>query len=187
MRLKLTAILCLFFFLTGCSNANDGIEHAHALRNKLLSGNGCSFVANITADYGEELYTFSLSCQADNQGNITFSVLEPQSICGITGTITAQGGKITFDDKAVAFETIADGQITPVTAPWVLMTTLHGGYLNGCSATDDGFLLTIDDSYKDDSLRLNVRIGKDYHPQWAEVFWKNRRVLTLTVENFNFL
>ena len=187
MRVKLAVFLCLFFLLTGCSSSNSGIEHAQAMRNKLRTGNGCSFITHITADYGDALYIFSLSCQADRVGNISFTVLEPKSISGITGTITGQGGKLTFDDKAVAFETIADGQITPVTAPWVLMMTLHGGYLNGCSTADDGYLLTIDDSYRDDALRLNVHIGKDYNPKWAEIFWKNRRVLTLTVENFTFL
>ncbi len=187
MRIKLAVFLCFIFLLTGCSSSDSGIEHAQALRTKLRTGNGCSFIAHITADYGEALYNFSLFCEADQNGNIKFSVLEPKSIAGISGTITGQGGKLTFDDKALAFETIADGQITPVTAPWVLMMTLHGGYLNGCTATDEGFLLTIDDSYRDDALRLNVRIGRDYCPQWAEIFWQSRRVLTLRVENFTFL
>ena len=187
MRVKLAVFLCFLFLLTGCSSSDSGIEHAQALRSRLRTGSGCSFVAHITADYTNALYNFSLSCQADQNGNITFTVLQPESITGITGTITGQGGKLTFDDKAVAFETIADGQITPVTAPWVLMMTLHGGYLNGCTTADDGYLLTIDDSYRDDSLRLNIHITKNYHPQWAEIFWKNRRVLTLTVENFIFL
>ena len=187
MRVKLAVFLCVLFLLTGCSGADSGIEHAQTLRNKLRTGNGCSFTAHITADYGDAIYNFSLSCLADKNGNITFTVLKPESITGITGTINGQGGKLTFDDKALAFAPIADGQITPVSAPWILMMTLHGGYLNGCSVQENGYLLTIDDSYRDDSLRLNIRIGKDYCPQWAEIFWQNRRILTLTVDNFTFL
>ena len=187
MRLKMAVFLTFIFLLTGCSSTDSGIEHAQALRSKLRSGNGCSFIAHITADYGETLYNFSLSCQADKNGNVSFTVLEPNSINGITGTITGQGGKLTFDDKAVAFEMIADGQITPVAAPWILIMTLHGGYINGCTATDNGYLLIIDDSYRDDSLRLNIQIGKDYQPCRAEIYWQNRRVLTMTVENFSFM
>ena len=187
MRIRLAAIVIISFLLAGCSISDSGIEHGQALRRKLATGHGCSFVTHITADYSDALYSFSLSCVADQEGNITFTVLEPDSITGITGAITAQGGTLTFDDKAVAFATIADGQVTPVTAPWILMMTLYGGYINGCTDAGDGYLLTIDDSYQDDALRLNIRIGKDYCPRWAEIYWHNRRVLTLNVENFTFL
>lgn len=183
----MAVIVCFLFLFSGCSSGSTGIEQAQALRNKLSSSSGCSFRANITADYGTKLYEFTLDCQADREGNLTFTVVTPDSISGISGKINTQGAHLTFDDKVLAFEPIADGQITPVTAPWVLIMTLHGGYLNGCTKDGDGFLLTIDDSYRDDALRLNIKINQELLPQWAEVFWQNRRVLTLTVENFAFL
>ena len=157
-----------------------------SFREKMLSSNGCSFSTTVTADYGEQIYTFSMDCVCDKEGNLTFSVTKPESIAGITGKVSSEGGSLTFDDKILAFQTIADGQITPVTAPWLFMKTIRSGYLNGCSIQEDGIEITIDDSYREDALRLLVSVKNDV-PSSAEIFWKGRRVMSLIVENFAYL
>ena len=86
----------------------------------------------------------------------------------------------------LAFQTIADGQVTPVTAPWLLIKTLKSGYLRDCTDTENGYKISIDDSYEAEALRLQIYIEKDL-PVSGEIFWKGRRVLTLTVENFKYL
>ncbi|MBQ8880880.1 MAG: hypothetical protein IJ030_01725 [Oscillospiraceae bacterium] len=151
-----------------------------------MSANGCSFRATVTADYGEQIYVFKMDCQTDREGNLTFSVTEPTTIVGITGKITGTGGAITFDDKVLAFQTLADGQVTPVTAPWLFMKTLRSGYLKDTAATEAGFEISIDDSYAEESLQLRIRTEGEL-PVFAEIFWQSRRVLTLNVEDFVFL
>jgi hypothetical protein len=93
-------------------------------------------------------------------------------------------GKLTFDDKALAFELLADGQFSPVSATWILIRTLRGGYLTSCTDTDYGMLLCIDDSYDSDPLRLDVRMDKDGNPISAEILWQGRRILSMEIENF---
>ena len=187
MRLKVAAVfLCIVCFVAGCKNANEPLDRALALREKLLKGDGCSFRTTVTADYGEKLYIFSMDCKTDQEGNLTFSVAEPATIFGITGKIASTGGALTFDDKVLTFQTMADGQVTPVTAPWLFINTLRSGYLKGCGATDSGLEISIDDTYAEDALHLKIILEGDV-PVSAEIFWQNRRVLTLTVEDFAFL
>ncbi|MBQ5607614.1 MAG: hypothetical protein IIU86_01150 [Oscillospiraceae bacterium] len=186
MRVKVAAILCVLFLFSGCNNADAPLDKALALRNRILDSNGCSFRVNITADYVEKVYVFGMDCEADKEGNLTFSVTEPDTIAGITGKITTAGGAITFDDKVLAFKTMADGQITPVTAPWLFINTLRSGYLNGCTEGENSFEISIDDSYEEDALRLNIRVENDL-PVFGEIFWQGRRLLTLTVEDFAYL
>ena len=186
MRMKIVAILCILIFLTGCKNSEVPLSNALALRSKILSSNGCSFQSKVIADYGEKIYTFSMNCETDKEGNLTFTVSKPDTIAGISGNITTNGGAITFDDQVLAFQTIADGQITPVTAPWILIKTLRSGYLNGCTQLENGYQISIDDSYEEDALRLNIWV-KDEVPTSGEIFWQGRRILTVTVENFAFL
>ena len=186
MRVRLATVLCLVFLLAGCGKSNAPMDKALTLRNKILSSNGCSFRANITADYGEKLYTFSVDCTTDKEGNLTFTVAEPATLTGITGKVDVNGGAITFDDKVLAFQTMADGQVTPVSAPWLLMNTLRSGYLKGCTDGDDGFQISIDDSYEEDALHLNVNVENSL-PTSCEIVWQGRRVLTVTVENFVYL
>jgi len=156
------------------------------LRNKLLDSNGCSFRAVITADYGEKVYEFSMDCATDKEGNLTFLVTEPATIAGISGKISEKGGAVTFDDKVLAFQTIADGQVTPVTAPWLFMKTLRSGYIKGCTQDESNFLISIDDSYAENDLRLNITVEKNL-PASGEIFWKGRRVMTVLVDDFVYL
>ena len=169
----------LAFLLIGCSG-KEHMDAALALRAAILQASTCSFQTVITADYGDMIYSFSMDCVADEKGNVTFTVTAPQTIAGITGVISTDGGKLTFDDVTLAIPMLTDDQITPVSAPWILMRTLRGGYISSCGK--DG--LIIDDSYADDALRLHITLNDASLPDAAEVYWKTRKILTIEVENF---
>ena len=86
----------------------------------------------------------------------------------------------------MAFRTIADGLVTPATAPWLFMKTLRSGYLKDAAETERGFEMSIDDSYAEESLQLRIRTAGET-PASAEIFWQSRRILTIAIENFTFL
>ena len=158
-----------------------------SFRQKLLSANQCRFDCVVTADFGEQLYSFLLNCSFDQNGTMTFSVQEPEYIRGITGTIEAAGGKLTFDNRALAFSLIADGYISPVSAPWVFMKALRSGYIHSCGSDGDGYRISIDDSYEEHPLQLQIRTDGEYTPTGAEFLWKGKKVLSLTVSNYSCL
>ena len=138
--------------LTGCTGKRDELDRAMKLRANLLGCLGCSFDVNITADYGDALYEFAMSCTSGGRGDLNFTVTQPESIAGISGSISSGEGKLTFDDAALQFALLADGQVTPVSGPWILMKTLLGGYLTAVSEEEDLLHLTINDSYEEDPL-----------------------------------
>lgn len=184
---RIIAIVCLLFLLAGCAGNGGEMDRAMSLRAKLLAGQGASFETDITADYGDKFYTFSMGCETDAQGNLTFTVLEPTSIAGITGTVAQGSGKLTFADKALAFDIMADGQVSPVSGPWVLMKTLRSGYLTSCTEEGDTLRLAVDDSYADDALHLDIWLDEKDIPIRGEIFWQGRRILSLEVKNFKIL
>ena len=181
---RVLAFILLVMLLAGCSGENSQLNRALAFRDKLLKSQGCSFDTEITADYSDSIYSFKMHCQVDASGNLSFEVTEPASISGITGIISEDKGQITFDDQALAFAMLADGQITPVSAPWVLIHTLRSGYINACTDWQDGLQLRIDDSYQEDPLALDIRTDGQDRPVWAEILWQGRRVLSLRIDNF---
>ena len=156
MRWKTLAILCVVFLFCGCKKNDGPLDNAINLRNKILESNGCSFSATVTADYGEKVYVFSMDCTADKEGNVSFCVTRPETIAGITGNISVTGGNLTFDDKVLAFQTLADGEISPVTAPWLFLKTLRSGYMRGCTEGNNSYQIEIDDTYEENALRLNI-------------------------------
>ena len=170
--------------LTGCTGKRDEMDRAMALRAKLLGSEGCSFTAHLTADYGDALHEFTLYCEGTNEGNLGFRVEEPESIAGITGRFRGNEGELIFDDVALSFPLLADGQVTPVSGPWILLKTLLGGYLTACNQEEDLLHLTIDDSYEDDALQLEVWLSGEDLPVRAEILYDGRRILTMAVENF---
>jgi hypothetical protein len=128
---RLFPILICISILLGCQG-NEGMDEALALRSAILKAKTCEFSIQITADYGDMVYSFSMDCVADERGNVGFTVTKPETIAGITGNLTADGGNLTFDDTVLAIPMLTDDQITPVSAPWILMQTLRGGYITSC-------------------------------------------------------
>lgn len=181
---RIAALLITLVIFTGCTGKREELDRAMTLRAQLLACESCGFDMDITADYGDELHEFSMSCEADNDGGVSFTVSKPESIAGITGAIEAGEGKLTFADTALAFPLLADDQVAPVSAPWILMKTLLGGYLTACTQEDDLLHLTIDDSYEEDALQLEIWLNEEGRPVAAEVLYGGRRILTMDVENF---
>ena len=172
--------------LCGCAGSDSALDRGMALREKMLVS-GCGFTAHITADYGDVTYTFSLACAADTEGSVSFTVLSPETIRDISGVLSAKGGKLTFDDKALAFEMLADGELSPVSAPWLLVRTLQSGYLSSCSVDNGKVRMSMDDSYREDALQLEVWLNEGDMPSGAEFVWQGRKVLSMIVEDFSFV
>ena len=154
------------------------------MRNRILSAEGCSFQAEITADYGEKLHSFILFCKTDKQGNLSFTVEAPDSISGIAGSITETGGGLKFDTSTLAFPLLADGQLSPVSTPWILMRALRSGYIESCGQDNDLYRATIHDSYAENALQLEIWFDHAQRPVRGEFIWSGRRILTVIVSNF---
>ena len=181
---KLAGIVALLLILTGCRSASGSLHRAMDFRAELLEGEGCRFDAAVTADYGDILHSFSLSCQADGSGNLTFTVTEPESIKGITGKLSDAGGTLTFDGTALDFPLMAEGVLSPVSAPWIFLKTLRSGYLTSACQEGDLLHISADDSYREDALHLDIRLNSENQPVSAEILHENRRILTLALQNF---
>lgn len=177
-------MLLLAVTLTGCFGAESELERGMALRTKLLGAEGCSFDAEITADYGDKLYTFSMGCRGDSSGNLEFTVTAPETISGISGKITDAKGKLIFAGTALDFPLLADGLLSPVSAPWILLKTLRGGYITSAAGEGELLRLTVDDSYEDDALHLDIWLDGDNLPVRCEILYDGQRYLSVNVKNF---
>ena len=183
--LKRAAVVFLFLFLlSGCAGQNKALEQGLKLRTQLLKSGGCTFDADITADYGDTVRGFSLQCQADEKGTIQFSVLKPDSIAGIAGTVDGEDGTLSFESTILHFPLLADQQVTPVSAPWLLMKTLRSGYITSAGSDGDSLRLSIDDSYQEDALHLDIWLNQESIPTKAEILFRERKILSLDVKNF---
>lgn len=183
---RIFLILLILATLCGCSDVSEEMDRAMALRGKIQQKE-VTFDVDITADYGDKVYSFSMECHADTLGNLKFKVTTPESISGVTGIVSKGSGKLTFDAQALAFDILADDLISPVSGPWVLMETLRGGYLNSCAREGELLRVSIDDSYEKNALHLEIWLDSQDVPRQCEIYWQGRRLLSMNVTNFTFL
>ena len=181
---KFAALMIMLVILTGCTGKRDEMDRAMNLRATLLGSEGCSFTAQISADYADAVQEFTLYCEGTNEGNLGFRVESPESISGITGRFRNGKGELTFEGAALTFPLLADGQVTPVSGPWILLKTLLGGYLTACSVEGELLRLTIYDSYEEDALELDIWLNRDNLPIHGEILYDGRRILTMEIEDF---
>ena len=183
-KLCLVGVILLLF--TGCAEPETELQRGMNLRDR-LSEEGCRFNATITADYGPYSYEFSVDCHTGEEGDLLFSVCEPESIAGINGKITAESGFLTFNDVALAFPLLADGEFSPVSAPWIFITALRSGYLVAAGKEGDSCRLTYHDSYEADALQVDIWVDNQNTPVSAEILWQGRCILSLHIEGFVFV
>lgn len=181
---RIIPILLSCFLLFGCGNAEELMDHLLAFRSVLMNSAGCEFEAEITADYQSEQCTFKMYCISDIDGNITFRVISPDSISGITGILSADSGRLTFDEQALLFSMLADGRISPVSGPWILMNALKSGYINSCGQAEGGYVLHIDDIFMKEAIEVQIHTNEEFIPKSADVCYKGNRILLINVKNF---
>jgi hypothetical protein len=183
--------LCILFLvitLFGCRGEEAQIERCLELRKELLNCTSCSFTTEITADFGDITYTFTLLCQGNADGSLEFSVVKPETISGIRGILSAAGGKITFhEDRAVAFPLLAEGEASPISGPWLLYNTLRSGYIGACGIEGERLRATLNDTYEAQALQIDVWLDVENRPELAEILWQGRRILSLRIEDFRIV
>ena len=162
------------------------MERCLALRERLLV-KGCQFTGTVTADFGDKIYTFTLECVADSKGTLQFIVKDPEEIAGIGGTILAGKGKLEYQDAILAFPLLAEGEISPVSAPWILVNTLRSGSMISCGKDGGYLLLTVRDSFAENALELDVWLDEQDIPVKAEILWQGRRAVSIGVEDFRLV
>lgn len=183
MRLFISVVLIISMFC-GCGNQSDEISKAMELRQRLLNSDRFCFDAVITADYGDRMYTFEVTCTASNIGAVNFTVVSPESIAGITGSVSEGTGKLIFDDTVLLFEPLSQGQLTPAIGPWLMVKAVLGGYIHSISEVNDQTELIIDDSLNTERFQAVLTLDNNLLPSVCEIFWNNRRILSLQITNF---
>lgn len=183
-RICIALVLC---FLTGCSRADDAMDRAISLRKRLLEGAGCSFSCRVTADYGKLQQQFSMDVEADAAGAVRFTVTAPDSIAGITGSAEASGGKLTFDDTVLMFDMLADGELSPVSAPWILVKALRSGNLRSAGTEGELMRITLDDRYEADAFQVDIWLEDGEAPVRGDILREGQRILCVEIENFRIV
>ena len=183
-RLMTSFLLCLL--LTGCgASPKEQAQKALDFRTALMEAGGCGFTAQVTADYGDYVYQFTMDCEADRE-QTKLHVTAPEELAGIGLTVEENGKKIQFDDMELDFGELGHGLVPPVTAPWLLTQCWVGEYIAFTGADDDLSRVTYLRGYDDEELTVDTWFDSQNVPVYAEVALDDVRCLTIRMTDFHF-
>lgn len=161
------------------------MAQAIEFRGQLISKGGCSFRACITADYGQEVQSFTLDCTADGEGKVSFRVVEPETLADITGEMEGQDGTITYDGLQLAFPLLVREQISPVSAPALMVDCWLKEFILSAGMTQECYRATYEKKIKGKDLLIDTYFEKDI-PISAELCYNGYRIVTIKITDFAF-
>lgn len=132
MRKALSCVLMMTLLLTAC-RAGSGEESAEnvaaRLRAEYLALSGWSAEADITAEYGEKVFDFTVDVQWQREGETVVTVTEPELIAGITARIAEGETVLEYDGAGISLGLLNGDGLTPVSAVPALMDVILTGYM----------------------------------------------------------
>ena len=174
----LCALLC------GCASEESILQPAIEFRAALLQAGGCSFRAAIEADFGDRVEVFTVDCDLDEDGTARLTLIEPESLAGITCSVTDGGGKITYDGMSVDFGLLANGNVIPAAAPALTALCWREEYISAAGTEQDAYRVTYEKDFEEKRLQIDTYFKNDL-PFFAEVCYNNQRILKLEISDYS--
>lgn len=175
------AVCCL---LGGCSGQSKQMQEVLAFRAMLLGGGGCSFQAEVEAQYDAYHSTFLLQCQYDAAADtLDFTVLEPESIAGITGQIAQDRRTLSFSDLALEMELLAEETVSPVALPQIISQSWAKSYIASAGTDRDYLVAVFQNGYEDDTIKIETWFEQGL-PVWADVWYEGDCQASVRITEF---
>lgn len=123
-------ILCLLLSACGGGDAgNDADQLALDIRAEYLAMAGCTARMDLTADYGERVYAYTLDLSYEKEGETTLTVAAPEEVAGVTVRISGEGASLEYDGVSLETGPLDPGGLSPVSAPSFLLRGAIEGFI----------------------------------------------------------
>ena len=133
--------------LTACGGGRQGGSEAEQLalliRGEYLEMISCAAMAEITADYGQRVYQYTMGVEANGEETV-LTLTAPETVAGITARLKGKDSLLEYDGMVVETGPMDGEGLTPVSSVPVLLEEAKSGYIRSCALEEDGTLLRVD-------------------------------------------
>ena len=164
-------MILLLALLCACGGGNEDNDLVLSLREDFQNMDAWSGEMELTADYGQRVYAYSVSFTGDREEGTTLTITAPEEAAGITAV--AKEGQTWLDYDGVRLETgpLDHQGLSPMDALPALLTELETGTVAEVGTETDGDLSL---------LRLTLRDPEVTPGTGREtVFWFDKAQKTL--------
>ena len=128
--LLLTATSTLL--LTGCTGGGSSTKgKLEAAQSVYRTMSGCTAQAEITADYGQRVYGYTVDLTVKG-GSGVMTVKEPENLAGTVLTWSDGETQLAFDGTELDTGTLSDSGLSPADAMPTILTACQGGEIVDC-------------------------------------------------------
>lgn len=121
--------LLLLAALCGCVGEQSDNDLALELRGDFLSREGCSGTMDLTADYGQRVYTYTVEFSGTKQDGTTMVLTAPEEVAGITAKIVQGQTSLEYDGVQVETGPLNSDGLSPMDALPAFLAAMESGYM----------------------------------------------------------
>jgi hypothetical protein len=170
--LALVLAMTLALALSACGGGNDRVRTEEFL-TRAQGAASISLEAELTALSGEKVLEYTLSCgYTDHEAQV--SVLAPESLAGITATVSGQELDLSYQGAALETQLLTEGGIAPVSVLPQMLSALETGHLDRLGKGDwEGTPCITAELLVEDSLTVALWLEEEsLTPLYGEL-WEN--------------
>ena len=129
-------IILVLVLLAGCGRDSGGGQGAEELaleiRTEYIGMTALSAGLEVTADYGERVYTYGMALAWDQEAGTTLTLTAPEAVAGVT--LQVKDGETALEYDGVRLETgpLSEAGISPVDAVPALLRQVREGFIAAC-------------------------------------------------------
>ena len=123
----ISLLLCLC--LCGCVGESEDNELTLLLRADFLSRTGCSGTMDLTADYGQRVYEYTVDFSETEKDGLSMVITAPDEVAGITAHITDGQTALEYDGLQLETGPLNSDGLSPMDALSAFFTAMESGYM----------------------------------------------------------
>ena len=200
MRKLLASLLIPLLLLAGCQGKTGALpggeeqtaeEEARQVRTEFLAASSCTGTAEVTADYGQRVYEFTLDFSWVKDGETVLTLTAPEEVAGLTARIAQGQTRLEFDGVSLDTGELTGEGLTPMELVPALMEWTRTGFMAQCAYEDRNEVPALRVQFRDPDMQAGTGTEctawfarTDHALLRAELFWNGELVLSGDFINF---
>lgn len=191
-RLRLLPLMMTLLLLAGCGGQKEASaeELAVELQRQWQNMTACAGHMDLTADYGERVFSCGLDVTYDQVTGGVLTLTEPELVRGICAYLKPDGLTLRYDGVSLETGPLTEEGLSPLEAAPTFYQQLTQGSLAAWDLTDEALSLTFrgHDALPGEGLEATLTFSRETNqPLTGELYWNGAQIIQAQFRDFQMM